>query len=804
MNKIYHFIAGVVMAGLTLTACSPDEFEGADPNGIPTMDGIDFTMNVDQEVNQVTFQFPETKGVYPIWIINGATYSTLSNVGWSNTEAGTYPVELKLGNRNGISQGSITKHFTFNETKVNYTNLFNRIKGKEWRIDNKEVAHLACGPLGGDGTGWWSAGPDEKKAFGVYDDRITFTPETNKGGTFTYSPGADGMTYVNKGTTHWGSGAEDFDAPTQEQTSGWHFERGKWTDAEGKLIDVDYLVLDANTLFPYISADRQYEEPRFRIETLTASQMVLIYENTTDNISWRYIFTSKAEEKGFEGFDPNSDFNMWKTAEYSMFFWYAPGWAQIADPDFQASGNDYTVTLPEATTDQWQAQMAFKTTNISTSAAHNYDFSCILNSNKDLNGVTVKLVMDGDDNVFYFTDRIDLKAGEDYIFWKSDMPGIDMDRVNLFFDFGGCQAGTIVNIRNIVLKDHANDDGTILPNEEQGSSVSWVAVDSPDNLGAGFNKVGEMQFWWADAGWSQIGNPQFSFANGVYTIISNDATAAEWQAQNSIHNVAMNIEPGQLYDIRATITASSDLGRYTFKICDENDDDNTLIYNGSLTLEAGDNIVEFVGVKCTKGGADSGFSTAKLFIDLGGCPAGFELNLSNIIVQKHNENGGGGGGLDWDWKADNNLWKAVYDSKLAPVFWYAPGWAQTADPDFSQDGDVYTVTLPQATTDQWMAQMHFDTNISAKQGDKYNFYCVLESDNDHPGVTVKLTQNGDDNNFFFAPRVALTANEPYIFKQEGVSLPNADAPQLNLFFDFGGNAAGNTISISKIYLVKAE
>ncbi len=792
------------MAGLTLTACSPDEFEGADPNGIPTMDGIDFTMNVDQEVNQVTFQFPETKGVYPIWIINGATYSTLSNVGWSNTEAGTYPVELKLGNRNGISQGSITKHFTFNETKVNYTNLFNRIKGKEWRIDNKEVAHLACGPLGGDGTGWWSAGPDEKKAFGVYDDRITFTPETNKGGTFTYSPGADGMTYVNKGTTHWGSGAEDFDAPTKEQTSGWHFERGKWTDAEGKLIDVDYLVLDANTLFPYISADRQYEEPRFRIETLTASQMVLIYENTADNISWRYIFTSKAEEKGFEGFDPNSDFNMWKTAEYSMFFWYAPGWAQIADPDFQASGNDYTVTLPEATTDQWQAQMAFKTTNISTSAAHNYDFSCILNSNKDLNGVTVKLVMDGDDNVFYFTDRIDLKAGEDYIFWKSDMPGIDMDRVNLFFDFGGCQAGTIVNIRNIVLKDHANDDGTILPNEEQGSSVSWVAVDSPDNLGAGFNKVGEMQFWWADAGWSQIGNPQFSFANGVYTIISNDATAAEWQAQNSIHNVAMNIEPGQLYDIRATITASSDLGRYTFKICDENDDDNTLIYNGSLTLEAGDNIVEFVGVKCTKGGADSGFSTAKLFIDLGGCPAGFELNLSNIIVQKHNENGGGGGGLDWDWKADNNLWKAVYDSKLAPAFWYAPGWAQIADPDFSQDGDVYTVTLPQATTDQWMAQMHFDTNISAKQGDKYNFYCVLESDNDHPGVTVKLTQNGDDNNFFFAPRVALTANEPYIFKQEGVSLPNADAPQLNLFFDFGGNAAGNTISISKIYLVKAE
>ncbi len=793
------------MACLTMTACSPDEFEGADPNGIPTMEGVDFNMTVDQEVNQVSLHFPETKGVYPIWIINGASYSTLNDVGWSNTEAGTYDVELKLGNRNGFSDGSIRKQFTFNETKVNWNNLFNRIKDKEWRIDNKEVAHMACGPLGGDGTGWWSANPDEKKDFGVYDDRITFNVDNNKGGAFTYNPGADGMTYVNTGTTIWGPSEADFDTPTTEQASGWHFERGTWTDSEGQQIDVDYIVLDDNTLFPYISSDRQYQSPRFRIETLTASKMVLVYDNLVDNIAWRFIFTSKAEEKGFEGFDPNSEFNLWKSAQYSMFFWYAPGWNQIADPDFQASGNDYTVTLPEATTDQWQAQMAFKTTNISTSAANHYDFSCILNANKDLNGATVKLVMDGDDNVFYFTDRIDLKAGEDYIFWKSDMPGIDMERVNLFFDFGGNQAGTAINIRNIVLKDHANDDGTILPKEEGGeSSVNWVAVDSPDNLGAGFNTAGQMQFWWADAGWAQIGDPQFSFANGVYTIIANSATVSEWQAQNSIHNVALPIEAGQLYDIRAKLVASDNLSRYTFKICDEGDDDNTLVYNGALALEAGENILELVGVKCQKNGSDSSFDTAKLFIDLGGCPEGFELQLSDIIVQKHAEGGNESGSIVWDWKSDKNLWKSVYDSKLAPAFWYAPGWVQIADPEFMQDGDVYAVILPEATTDQWMAQMHFDTELSAKQTDKYNFYCVLESDYDHPGVTVKLTQNGDDNNFFFAPRIPLQANEPYIFKQMGVTLPLADAAALNLFFDFGGNAAGNTITISQIYFEKAE
>ena len=805
MRNLLKYTLGAVFAGMAITSCSPDEFAGADPNGLPTVNGQDFQIAVDQETNQMVASYTPLAGTYPVWILDGTSYSTLSEVGYKNDEAGTHTIELRLGNRNGISQAGVVKEYTFNETKIDYTADFRRITGKEWRLDNKEVAHLACGPAGTAGTEWWSAQPDEKKDFGMYDDRITFTADNRKGGSFTYNAGADGLTYVNKGTTKWGSADADFDATIGNQTSTWSFEVYDWTDADGNVSQQRYIQLASNTAFPYISDDAQYENPLFRIETLTASKMVLIYEPPSRSIAWRFIFTSKAEEKGFEGFDPNSDYNMWKGAQYNMFFYYAPGWAQIADPGFEANGNDYTVTLPEATTDQWQAQMAFKTTNISTSAAHNYDFSCILNPTIDIKGVTVKLVMDGDDNVYYFADRVDLKAGEDYIFWKSDMPGIDMERVNLFFDFGGNAAGTVINIRNIVLKDHANDDGTVLPKEDPESSVTWVDVKSPDNLGRGFNTAGEMQFWWADAGWQQIGNPKFSFSDGVYTITSVDATSAEWQAQNSIHNVSLPIEAGQLYDIRAKIESSADLGRYTFKICDEGDDNNTLVYNGSLSLEAGDNTVELVGVKCQKEGKDSGFETAKLFIDLGGCPAGLEIRLSDIIVQKHGTSGGeSSDDMSWDWTSDNNLWKPVYESGLKPVFWYAPGWQQIGDPSFKQEGDTYIVTLPEATSDQWMAQMHFDSSISALQSDKYNFYCVLESDNDHPGVTVKLTQNGDDNNYFFDPRVPLTADEPYIFRQEGVTLPKGDAPALNLFFDFGGNAAGTTIRISKIYLEKAK
>ncbi len=803
MKKIFRYIGCALFVGLALTACSPDSFDGADQTKIPTVAGQDFTMEVDQEVNQVRVSCPEIAGTYPIWIFNGATYSTLNDAGWANTEAGTYTVEMKLGNRNGISQGSIKKTFTFNETKVNYTNLLNRVSGKEWRIDNAEPAHLACGEYGGDGTGWWNAAADEKKDFGVYDDRISFTVESNKGGSFTYNPGADGLTYINIGCSLWDNGGAtaDFDLPNQLQTSSFEFKRGQWTDSEGKLVDADYLVLAPNTFFPYISSDDQYQSPRFRIETLTASKMVLVYEKPDKSISWRFIFTSKEGEKKFEGFDANSQYNMWKGITPTMEFWYAPGWAQIADPEFTDAGNDYTIVLPQATTDQWQAQVKFHT-DLTTSAANNYDFSAIFNSDKDLNGATVKLVLDGDDGVFYFTDRIDLKAGEDYIFWKSDMPGIDMSKVMLVLDFGGCQENTTVNVRNIVLKNHADDDGTILPTDgpDTPDAVTWVDVNSADNLGADFNKIGTMKFWWADGGWSQIGDPQFSYNNGVYTIVATENGGSEWQAQNSIHNASVNIEAGQLYDIRAKIEASADLGRYTFKICAEDDDNNTLVYNGSLSLVAGEQYVEFVGVKAQTNGEDSGFQTAKLFIDLGGAPVGFELSLSEIIIQKHNENGVAGVSLNYD--DSDNLWKAVDDGSKFDAFGYYfadDGWQGIAFAEATHSGNAYEITLPQGLGgSQWQGQFHIDTKLTASAGKQYAFQLEMEVDQDCPQVTFKLTDAGDTN-FFFEERVDVPADEPFVFTRTGVTLKEEkDASAIRMFFDFGGSPAGTKVKISKI------
>lgn len=57
------------------------------------------------------------------------------------------------------------------------------------------------------------------------------------------------------------------------------------------------------------------------------------------------------------------------------------------------------------------------------------------------------------DNIFYFADRHPLAAEEEFVYEMPNMPGIDMDKVSLFFDFGGCAAGTEITVTDIILKE---------------------------------------------------------------------------------------------------------------------------------------------------------------------------------------------------------------------------------------------------------------------------------------------------------------------------------------------------------------
>ena len=789
------------VANTTFTACSPDEFEGADPAGLPTAGSADFQMTVDQETNQMVATYTPSAGTYPVWIIDGASYSTLQEVGYTNTEAGTHTIELRIGNRNGISQAGVKKSFTFNETKVDWSADFRRITGKEWRIDNKTPEHFGCGPAGTAGTEWWKAGVDEKKAFGIYDDRITFTAETNKGGNYSYNAGADGLTYVNKGTK-WANGAsEDVDVTLGNQDATWNFEAKDWTNADGEAISGQkYVHLAANTAFPYISTDSQYADPLFRVEQLTASKMVLIYDAPDGSIAWRYVFTSAAAEKPFEGFDANSDFNLWKKATIEMGYYYAPGWAQIADPVMKEDGGSYLFALPEATFDRWQCQIAFNT-DIAVSASNNYDFSVVLNSSKDVRAM-VKLTQRDDDGNFFFADEVDLKAGEDFVFWKSNMPGIDAPQMKLVLDFGGNEAGTDVEVRNIVLKDHANDDGTVLPDVNPGGGDEPVATvdwdyNSPANLwkavddGTLFDAFG---YWFADNGWSQIPNDECVHNGDTYEITLPDGMGgSQWQGQFHI-DTKLTASAAKAYNFYMVMEADNDCPGVTIKLTDSGD--TNFFCEGRHDVKADEPFIFKLTGATLKEGVDA--TAIRLFFDFGGSPAGTHVKISKIYFEES---------VSMNYDDADNLWKAVDDGSMFDAFgyWFADnGWSQIPNSDCVHNGDTYEITLPDGMGgSQWQGQFHIDTKLTASGSKAYNFQLVLEADNDCPGVTIKLTDAGDTN-FFCEGRHDIIADEPYVYTLKGATLKEGnDATAIRLFFDFGGSPAGTHVKISKIVFKEA-
>ena len=810
MKNLLKYSIGALFAGLAMTACSPEDFSGADPNGVPTVSGTDFQMTVDQETNQMIATYTPAPGTYPIWIMNGTQYSTLQEVGYQNPEAGDYTIELKLGNRNGFSQGTVSKTFTFNETKVDYSADFRRITGKEWRIANKEVAHMGCGPAGTAGTEWWSAQPNDKKDFGVYDDRITFTADTRKGGTYSYSAGADGKTYVNTGTTKWGSEPADFDAVIGDQTTTWSFEVYEWQDAEGNVSKQTYIQLAANTAFPYISSDAQYENPKFRIETLTATKMVLVYDAPDRSIAWRFILTSAADERLVEeqGFDANSDFNLWKGVTPDATFYFAPNWSPDRTAEMQATytdkGNDYSVTVPDAAFDRWQAQMHLHTTGVETSAANHYDFSCIFVADADIDGVTVKVTNEADNEAIIDVDNISLKAGKEYVFWKSDVEGKDLSPVKIVFDFGHATGATNINVSNIVLKDHANNDGTIVSGEGEGGGDDKPTMDWNYEAGSNLWKAvddgtlfADFGYWFADDGWGELPNqPVASHDGDAYELtLPEGMGGSQWQGQFHI-DTKLTASAAKNYNFYFVMETDNDCPGVTVKLTDSGD--SNFFYEGRHDVKGDEPFIFKLEGATLKDGVDA--TAIRLFFDFGGSPAGTHVKISKIYFEE---------AVSLKYDDADNLWKGVDDGSVASEFgyWFADdSWGELPNqPVATHNGDTYEITIPEGMGgSQWQGQFHIDTKLTASAAKQYHFQLVMEADDNCPGVTIKLTDAGDSN-FFCEGRHDIKADEPYVYTLKNATLKDGtDADAIRLFFDFGGSPVGAHVKISKIIFKEAQ
>lgn len=632
MNKIFKYIGSALACVLAVTACSPEEFTGADQNGLPTVDGRQVSVTTDQETNTAVFTVSgDFKGCYPVWYLDGKIYSFLATGSYSSMEQGTHELEVRVMNRNGISQASAKGSFTFNETKVDFTPYFSKMCNKQWRIDYAEVGHMGCGPSGTDGSEWWKAAVNDKADWGVYDDRISFAHSDSDpatGGTYSYNPGEGGTVYVNTGCSAFAefntNDGNDFMATVAPQTSSYTLVPGTFND-EACL----YIQFAPQTLLPYIANDAAYNNPYYRIEALTNTRMVLVCDE--GSIAWRLVFTSREDtglpEPGDEPgatMDWNYDAasNLWKGVDTGDNFdkvspWFANNdWAQIADPEWKHEGDTWQITMPEGIgSSQWQGQFPIHTT-LSSSMNKRYNFYCVVESDNDIPGLTIKLTETGDDNNFFFADRHEVTADKAFVYKAENvsLPLKDAAALSLFLDFGGTPAGTVVKVSKIYFEEALSYD------DERNM---WKSVDS----GESFVEVAP---WFANDGWGQIDNPK--------------------------------------------------------------------------------------------------------------------------------------------WSHDGNVWELDIPAEIG--------------------------------TQQWQGQFPIKTSLSASMADSYTFSCTVEGDNDMPGVTIKLTDGADDNNFFVADRHQIIADKPFTYKVTGVKLPVGDAASLSLFFDFGGTPGGTHVKISDIILIK--
>ncbi|MCM1221991.1 MAG: hypothetical protein NC548_46715 [Lachnospiraceae bacterium] len=464
-------MGGLLLMALAVAACSPEEFDGSNSDGAPSaaglQEGVDYIVNVNQETNEVTFTL-NMPGYYPIWTIEGVNGTTTVNSYRTKVMiAGTYGYSLQIGNRNGISDGTVEGTYTVNTTRFDFSEFYKKLCGdgtKEWRISSKDEAHLACGEAGTDGTNWWKAGADEKISNGVYDDRITFSLD----GKYTYNPGEDGLVFCNKGVSVLGHETDpdnDYDTHVEYQETTYSLVYNP--DAASEV----NIVLPANTLFPYMSHDDQYNNAcEYIVNKITDKKIDMTIQ--MPDIAWHFILINGEDEAPSQDFDPNL--------------------------------------------------------------------------------------------------------------------------------------------------------------------VNWCDVNSDQNLATGFNTAGAMSFWWANADWQQTADPGFDYADGIYTITAAVNGGAEWQAQNSIVGVAVNIEAEEYYDISVDIESSANIDRYTLKICKDGDDDNILFYNGALSLTRGNNTVRFAKRIAAKGDEATSIDIAKWIFDFGGTPEGTVFKISNFIIQKHN------------------------------------------------------------------------------------------------------------------------------------------------------------------------
>lgn len=837
MKNIFKSIV-LVAATIFAVGCTPD-YPTLDEGKLPLASELDVEIVVDQTTNMVTFTL-KNEGMVPMWIFpetdkpddnaQKKAFSVAIN-GYTARfrDAGTHSVEVKAYNVHGISQGSINKEFTLDNTyrdPFDQSKYMNAIAG-EWMWNSTVDGHFGCGSAIETPTDWWPCPANGKDGMGMYDDRMIFSAD----GKYTFNPGEGGTVYVNWGANElypdlWDGTETDYQVPMEEYTKDYRFENN-WNAAG---IEEIYLVLEEGANLSYIP----------HVEAVTTNTRYLVVENTpaqirkklnlvwytaTGNnggpIAWKYEFIPAVKvvspEEMLAGTDAAG--KVWvmdNTAQGHLgcgeAVENAAGWWSAGPDEKTGTGlyDDEITFCPDGTYiynpgPDGKLYINWGTTELGGAGVEpdvDIDWT-VTESTYDFDGSTITLAAQTplvyvpsnlvwNEPVFHVIEitesHMTLVAENPGCYWQYKFRARDYKEPEssiggVAFEGGKAELsiaqGDVLSVTGIDLSTIYVDPDFF--KQVDATSLKFTAVD------------GEYRIQKFD-NWLKVvpleGGDKATYDNGKALWIIGDgggkpegeANLIGWNTGEAPLPMARISEN----EYRITLWMKAEGG--SIKIFGQSDwgVEWTKDLYGTITDNGYFNIPDDDGNIHTIDGATAGFYTF-LVTDNGGI---LDLEIKKIASEP----------TELDATAESNLWTGA--SKTI-TYWFANNdWGQIADPTVDVDGSDYTVTCPDGIgASQWQGQMAIMTDIVTEESKNYDFQLKLYSDQAHPHVTVKLCNGAEgaaDDPYYFDPQIELYENETTTVFYWNI-VGKACNP-VKLVLDFGGAAAGQTIEVTDIVL----
>lgn len=637
MKTTLKYIA-LSMSAALMAACSPD-YITPDQAKLPQAADFDVQVEVNQETNYVTFNM-NNNGIVPVWIvgatdpIDNANGSKVTGKNYAYTgnglllrfrDEGKHTVEVKAYNAHGISVGSQMVEFTLNNTyrdpfdPAPYIKALSDGSTKTWEWNHTVAGHFGCGPFGGTGTEWWSAGAEEKKDWSLYDDKITFGAD----GSYVYDPG-DGQLYVNANSgvkSEYATG-EDYLVPWEKTTATYSVE-SNWNDAG---VEEIYITLPKGTPMSYVADQTELDDPRYLVLESKPTDMKkclklvanLKTSGNPDGIAWHYEFVKEGSAGG-DVTDPLYG----KTSKTWVLDSEANGHIGCG-PD-QSNPAGWWAAGPNE-----KAGFGLYDDEITFYADGKYVFN-----------------PGADGKIYINKDVTAIGPGttqsEDYdIDWTVQESTYTLNGDVLTFP-EGVVIGYVANNESVtnptyVITENTEDKLVIVANF---SGISWqyiykpkpdvFDVDGPGNFWKSASV--SMTYWYSPSDWSGGLNPETETLenNGLKVVIPEGIGGNEWQGQTVFHT-DIPMSASKTYDFCVTVEADQDIPAMTFKLAWEgNDNDHAAFYVNDFAVEAG----EPATFKTESVVPDVDYDKVVLFVDLGRCTAGTTVTLTKICLQEH-------------------------------------------------------------------------------------------------------------------------------------------------------------------------